>query len=245
MKKTVTLLFLFPLLLNAQIVTVTQPVAGVGVGGNAATYSMTAFTPSANSLLVLFVAVGASVLAAPTVTGGGLTWTLQASSLNPQSSTNGYYIFWAKVGSSPASTTIIFDCTADQGTGCALSVAQFTGYNRDKANPIKQTIFNSTAVANTSPTITFSTALTKDNAYMAGWGNISLNNTLTSTPITGWTEINDFIYNPPKASFSTAVRSAGETTTGAYTFTSSASVQWVAMGVEVYAANRGLPVSFF
>lgn len=230
-------LFLLPLLAIGQI-SVTSPVAGLASTTNGTTYSLGAFTPTANSLLVVMIVGSETVAASPTVSGGSLTWVESAATTV---GLNRYYIYYAKVGISPVSTTITFDCTGDAATGALMSVSQFTGYNRDKANPIKQTFISTATTTSTNANITFSNALDPANGYMIGW---SCTANVSSVPPTDWTEQVDMTFNSPRTTLSTASRNGGLSTAGPITFTNNSST-WIVMGVEVFVFNRGLPANFF
>lgn len=229
---------LLPFLANAQIVVTAR--GSYNNTANAATYTSSTFTPTANSLLVAMVAVTGSVTATPTMTGGSLTWTRQASSVSPSGNGNGYHIFWAKVGATPASTAPIYNGTGDSGTGCQIIVIEFVGYNRD--NPIRQTKF-SAVTTTTNPNITFDTNLRSENAYFIAWGgNV---NTALSTQPSGWVEQTDAGYNTPTYKFSGATKIGGVSNSGPIAFSNAASTTWITMGVEINVAYKGLPSTFF
>ncbi len=211
-------------------IAVSRPIAGSFDTANASSYSMSAFTPSANSLLVVFVAVSTSALAAPTMTGGSLTWVRQVVSTGIDS----LYLFYAIVGGSPVSTTITFDCTGDAGTGCIMMMAQYTGH--DTTTPIRQTK-NAGPTSSTNATVTFDSALLTANGYFIGWGG-QLSSATNSVPPGGWTEGDDSIYSTPSRNGASAYRAGGETTAGPFTFTNS-STNWAALGVEVNVDSGG------
>lgn len=201
--------------------TINEPVAEVQSTTNASTYAMTAFTPTANALLVVLVFATGTV-AAGSMTGGGLTWTRQTSQL--YNTTDTAYVFTAKVGGSPASTTITFDCTGDAATGANMRVHQITGTNvqfrQAKAN----------AASSTNPTVTFDRAPLNTSAIIAGFG---INRTTPgSTPPTRWTDTSDGGYSTPNSGASTAYRNGG-LTSDTITFTA-ATGNWAALAVEVW-----------
>lgn len=83
------------------------------------------FTPAANSLLVLCVALNSNG-SAPSLTpsGGGLTWTQQVLT----SSTDGrVFIYTAPVGSSPSSMTVALENTGGTGFSWA-KIYEVSGY---------------------------------------------------------------------------------------------------------------------
>lgn len=232
MKKLLIILFLLPKILFAQI-TASDPIAGVASTAQASSYAMSAFTPTAQSLLVVFVFATGTVAAAPTMTGGSLTWTREASQTI---GANSLHIFWARVGGSPVSTTITFDCTGDAGTGAVMSVIQFLGYDQIVINPIRQLRQNTATTTSTNANITFPSALVTTNGYAAAfYGGLAAN---SSTPPTGWTEADDIAYSTPSTNQGVAYRAGGLTTAGAFAWTN-ASTTWQVQGVEVYASGAG------
>ena len=212
-----------------------RPVAGLSVTTNLSSYAMTAFTPTANSLLVVFVSAVGTVAAAPTMTGGSLTWTRELHLTSISGSVTTQAIFWAKVGGSPVSTAPTFDCTGDAATGCSMTCIQFTGYDSNAANPIQQTKISAVLTNGTNGTITFDAALNTLNGYA-----IALVGAFTTagnvTPPASWTEADDGGVGSPGQSLCTAYRAGGETTAGPFTFTH-ASTTWLTFGCEVKVEN--------
>lgn len=202
-----------------------EPTAEILSTTNAATYAMAAFTPTADALLVVMV-FASGTAAAGTMTGGGLTWNLITSTA--YNSTSTAYLFAAKVSASPVSTAVTFACTGDNATGVCMGVVQITGTYVG----VKQFTSNATTAAN--PTLTFSTALSTGNAYVAGFG--VPRSPPSSTPPGGgaWSEIFDGGYSTPTSGGTMAYRNGGETGT-TVTFTS-ASGAYGALGVEVWEA---------
>lgn len=188
-RKLVALLIalLLPLQAHAAI-GASEPVAEVASTTNATSYAFGAFTPSANSTLVVFVFATGTV-AAGTMSGGSLTWTRATSQL--YNSVDTAYVFWAQTGGSPGSTTITFDCTGDGATGAVMAVVEFTG--TDATIPIRQVKKSATTAAN--PTVTFNNALLTGNGYAAGFG--MPRNPPTSAAPGSWTEIADTGYGTP------------------------------------------------
>lgn len=217
-----------------------RPVSGLASTSNLSSYAMTAFTPSANCLLVVLVGAQGTVQATPTMTGGSLTWTREAIANNIGGSGASQVIFWAKVGGSPVSTAPTFDCTGDAGTGCFMTVIEFTGYDVNAANPIQQTKMPTAATTSTDANITFASALNTLNGYAIAWGG-GLAAGSSAAP-SGWTEADDMGFASPTSNMSTAYRAGGESTAGAFTFTN-ASTTWLAWGVEV-KVDPGTPSTF-
>lgn len=240
MKYLWVLLIALPFLGKSQTINVTRPVAALNSTANGASYDVAAFTPTAGTLLVLFVYANESVTASPAVTSTGLvlTWTLQAAQTV---GVNRYYIYWARVGGTTASMTINFNCTGDNATGVFISVHQFQGYDKNRANPIRQTFISAATTTSATPNITFTNALQTNNGYVIGWA--AGVNTATSTQPAGWTESDDVNHNNPNSKLSTARRNGGLTSAGPFTFTNGGtSVTWIVMGVEVFILNKGIPI---
>lgn len=213
---------------------VTEAVAEVASTANATSYAMGAFTPAADSTLVVMVAGIATVAAAPTMTGGSLTWTLEVADLAVGGSVDSQYMFWANTGASPGSTTITFDCTGDAATGCFMTCHQFTGSDVNAASPIRQTVVsNSGGVAVADPSATFASALLTGNGYCAM--SVCARNPFVAAPPSGWTEDADTGIATPDRGMTSAFRAGGETGT-VITFTAT-SVVWAMMAAEVKEAG--------
>lgn len=238
MKKLLIILFLYSPLskelritipLQAQI-TASDPIAGLASTSQAGSYSMSAFTPTAQSLLVVFVFTTGSVEANPTMTGGSLTWTREA---RQAIGANLLTIFWARVGANPVSTTISFQCT-DNGTGCVMSVIQFLGYDQIVSNPIRQSKQSTATTVSTNANITFNSALVTTNGYVAAF--YGLLGAASSTPPTGWTEADDIAYTTPSTNQGVAYRAGGLSSAGSFAWVN-ASTTWQVQGVEVSVAG--------
>jgi hypothetical protein len=174
-------------------------------------------------------------VAAGTMTGGGFTWTRATSQL--WNSTATIYLFWAKTGGAPGSTTITFDCTGDAATGCGMMAFQYTGADLVTPNPLKTALASAGSAAD--PTITVP-AMETNNGYCAGFA--IPRNPPVSAPPASWTEIADTGYATPATGGSGAYRAGGETGT-TVTFTS-ASGNWGIVFAEVYVDGAGpLPPS--
>jgi len=214
-------------------IAITKPVNGITSTSNATSYALGAFTATNGALLVAFVFTSASVLTAPTMTGGGFTWNLKSYAIV---GSNAKYIFWAKA-TSAASTTATFDCTGDQASACSISLISVTGHDNTTADPIKQVLIPTGTATSADPGITFGTALDTNNGYFIGYrGGFSTSNTATAPG--SWTEALDVGTTSPSVNAVTAWRAGGETTTGPFTFTS-ASTTWDEIGCEIYVSGAG------
>lgn len=180
----------------------------VGVFTNAssphgtAAFTTTSFTPPANSLLLVGVALmedGGGTpqanedIGVPTISGGGLTYTretaLDGTGL-PWYSTK-LVVFRAPVGGSPASMTITVDDDTNQAIyGYAVSVIAFTGY--DTTTPTAGQIgTGSTDIGDGAHTVTLTTAPTTDDVTLFWLGLDAENNPANSTMAAGWTKVHD------------------------------------------------------
>lgn len=224
---------------SAQSIQITRPVAGVASSTNGNNYSIASFTPTPRSLLVLIVAASGTVLPDPVVNTSGLVldWILEDVSIV---NGDGYYIFWAEVGTTSAPVTITFNCTGDNATGARLSVHEITGYDRNRENPFKQTFISSSATSSNSPTINFNEPLLPANGYILGWSGNA--NTVASNPPSNWIESDDVSHNAPNAKLSTARKEGGETTVGPFSFSNNNSISWIVFGIEIYVYYKGIPL---
>jgi len=185
---------------------ITIPVATLLSTDNISAYSTNNFTPSADSILVVFVRAFATTTGVNILSGGNLTWNLIASTVPYAAATvQAEWIFYAAVGSSPVFMNVMFDCTGDQGTGCAIQIFQVTGYNI--GSPIAQ--FSSGSEGSTSnPTFTLSQNMNTNNAYMYVVAN---SNSLNATAPSGWTEaVDDITPVSPSYGLQAAYRVNGE-----------------------------------
>lgn len=147
-----------------------------------------AFTPNANSILILCLSASdtAATFGVSTVTGGSLTWA-RAPGVTPQEYNDGTVfqdcdLWYALVGASPAST--LPQVTYDESvTGCVGWVGEFAGH--DPANPIVQAV----AGVNASGTNTKSLTNPPDpNSMVVGMISITRNPPAWDASGDGWTE---------------------------------------------------------
>lgn len=244
MKRVVILLMLvcFSYSVGISQVTVTSPAASISSNTDATTYSFASFTPTANSILVVFVVATGTVQTNPTITNTGttLTWALEASQII---SGTGYYIFWARVPATVSASVITFNCTTDGPDGINMAIHSFAGANRFSSDPLIQSQISTTTTTSTNANITFAQPLRPRSGYVIGWSGLFTGANNSTVPA-GFTETNDQGRNGPARNFSTARRSGGLSTAGPLTFTN-ASTTWVVMGVEVDWVKRDMPLYMF
>lgn len=202
---------------------ISEPVAEFQSTLNQASYAMGAFTPLPYSFLVVLVFADGTAAAAPTMTGGSLTWTRQQRIV--YNTTDLACIFTAPVGASPVSTNPTFDCTGDNATGIVMMAFQVVGYNQ--ASPIAQSDSEARTAAN--PVDTLPGNMNTNNGYIAGFG--MPRSPPASTAPASWTEIADIGHANPTAGASGAYRVNGETGT-TITFTS-ASAAYGIVAIEI------------
>jgi hypothetical protein len=194
---------------------------------NATSYAMDAFKPVPHSTLVCFVFATGTVAAAPTMTGGGLTWTR----LTPNQLYNAVdtaYAFWARAGPNPASCTPTFDCTGDGATGVNMMLWSVEG-----ADPVTSIVQSKQAAATgANPTLTFAAAMKAVNAYVSGFA--CQTNPPNGTAPANWTRNVNIGYNTPTSGACGASRVNGESgTTVTWTQASSNYAIWA---VEIAVA---------
>lgn len=202
---------------------VSEPTAEAADTANTTSYApLTAYTPTANALQVVFVMASGTVAVA-TMTGGSLTWTLRHSRASGAGST--LYCFTAQAGGSPASTDPTFDCTGDAATGVAMAVLEVTGH--DQTTPEVQ--HGDGAASGTNPVCTFGSSLNTNNCYLcAVGGNVSAP---AYTEPGSFTETAEIGHASPNNGIEVCYRINGETGT---TLTwSAASTNWVSVGIEI------------
>jgi hypothetical protein len=150
-------------------------------------YTSPAFTPSASSLLIAgHLNARATLGAAPTFSGGSLTWSAQQDRVTFGSIASPSYAVgwaWAVAPASPASMTVTMDFAGEVQTAGALVVFELLG-----ADPTAPRIQGATAAIDTGSTVTatLGAGVAADSATIAVTGRAA-NNTLT--PRTNWTEI--------------------------------------------------------
>lgn len=204
-------------------IVVTTPIATLVDNTDQTSYSMAAFTPTANAILAVFVSAAAT-LAAGTMTGGSLTWT-RRTSVTFNGGIDTFYLFTAPTGASPGSTTPTFDCTGDNATGCIMDLIELTGLNN--SSPVRQ--FKAGNGSSSGPTLTMDSALQTDKAYFSGFG-CSRNPAGGAAPAS-WTPTANTGHTSPTRGYSGAYRVGGETGT-TVTFTAGASTNWGMIAVE-------------
>lgn len=166
--------------------------------GGTGTWSTSAFTPSANSLLCAVTLVkNQSSSSDPssdlTVSdSNGLTWTSRALIGNATSWSMGMRLWTAPVGGSPASGTVTFDCAARNIFRAASACFDLTGYNTGA--PVTQTQTDGDCGTNGANNMTaLSGSPVSTSIVIAVLAReVSPGAASVVTHGTGWTELYDF-----------------------------------------------------
>ena len=215
-------------------ITITSPTLGVASTSNVASYALAAFTPTANNLLIVFATVSGNT-AAGTVTGGGLTW-VPITNVVFATGANIICAYYAKVGASPALTTVTYTTSGSNGSGAVLTILQAAGYDSLTNNPIKQnTVTSSGGISNANVSITFTSPIITTNAICATLGGGLTAGSITQP--TGFTETDDIAYITPSTTGETCYATSGNTAT-TYAFTHATTFVG-AIGLEIYLTGTG------
>lgn len=184
---------------------ISEPTAEATDNSDGTSYApLTAYTPAANSLQIVFV-FAAGTVAAGSMTGGSLTWHQLGRRASGAGST--LYVFAAQAGASPASCDPTFDCTGDGATGVTMAALEVTGHNQNC--PFRQ--IGGAAANAADPSVPFGTALLTSNAYVMG---IGVNRTAPAyTPFSGSTETCDTGHTTPNSGMELAYKINGNTGT--------------------------------
>lgn len=165
------------------------------LSSSVATTTTSSFTPSDNSLLVVFVGGVQDGEGDPTadtlVTGGGLTWTKRLTLWQEDQNYDGWGTWinaWTAEVTSGSSMTVSGG-TSDTQDGVWVSVTEFTGY--DTSSPIGASATQPRSYTQGPLSFTLSASPASDSYVIAG---VTLNNWQDSsgsatTPGTGWTQL--------------------------------------------------------
>lgn len=203
--------------------------ASAGDSGNLDAYTTTSVAPAANKLLLVFgLSSGTNPTPVPTVTGLGLTWTMQHSNQGAKTQWCAYAVTG---GSAPTPGSLTITHGAAQ-TGLAYSILEVT--NADLSAPIVQSNHERMTSTATSATVTLSALA--DATYNAVIGGFFTSSGEVMTPDAGYTELSEVTHSAPLAALATIIKVPGTTTPG-ITYTTASISGGVA--VEVNAAPAG------
>jgi hypothetical protein len=205
---------------------------GTQSGTSGTSYGSSSFTPTAGSLLVVFVrgtstrAVGATLASSV----GGLNF--DPITAGDWGSTSRNYAYVADAVSTAVSQTVTFDCTGDTASGLAILVLEITGLTRVGTDAIKQ-FADEPGLDAEIPAATFPSSVLTGNPTITFFAqNINANITVP----TGWTE--DFDTGGASARAEVAHRDSGFTGT-TITYGNAASSSWGQIIVEMDASDPG------
>ena len=148
-----------------------------------------AFTPNADSLLILCTTStdSAASYGISTVAGGGLTWNLIAEGDRDNGTTFVHYAaYYALVGGSPASTTVVVTHT-EAVTGNISWIGEFSGHNA--TTPLKAGQLTSGEIASGTETPQMSLPSAPDSDSLVVYMNTVIRNPAAwDASGDGWTE---------------------------------------------------------
>ena len=197
---------------------------------DATSYSTASITPSADQLILAAVtSSAASGIAAPTVTGNGLTW-VQVASI---ALTDGFRMVtvFRSMGAAPSAGAVTFDFGATTQVRCLWAISEFASVDTTGTNgsgAVVQSATNTAASGNPA-TATLAAFGSTDNATYGAWAG-SFNQTAAQTAGTGFTKIHDVDPTTENQSLGTEWRNDNDTTVNA-TWTDSAASGTI--GVEI------------
>jgi hypothetical protein len=213
----------------ARAITVTELVETASTA-NATSYATASYTPTANRGLLAWVAAYATLDPAPTFTGNGLTWTLEAiRTLGAPA--HSICLFSALSGSSPSTGAGTFDCAADPATGAVIHVVEIDGC--DLTDFTTQTAVNG-GTSGVTPSATFAGSTASNAAVVAYLANTT--NPAGVTEPSGFTELMDTGFDTPASGGQMSyAASPGAITT--VTWGSNSASIWATHIVEVKAGQ--------
>lgn len=205
-------------------VTVTGPTIGIASTVSTTSYTLGAFTPTANSILVCFVNATGTLSTTTTMTGGGLTWILQSTAAynTVQTPTDTMYCFTAIVGGVPVSTTPTFNI-AVAPTGANMCIAQITGIN---INVVQV----SPTIGSGSASTSFISQPTTISAKFIGYAG-GLTTAGTTAAPTNYTLLDNIAYITPSSNMATAFNNG--TDSNKFPAFTTTTTNFASMAVEV------------
>jgi len=192
-----------------------------GPGHGAASFQTGSFTPPANSLLIVAVAMmgdGTSGnLGQPTISGGGLTYTFRGHARGDAFWSNRVNVFTAPVGGSPSSMTITVDDDNNQSIyNYAMVVLAYEG--QDGTTPIAGWVDSGTVdIADGSHTLTLTATPTVDDESIIILSSDTEFSPAAPTPATDWTTLYDLAVASDGATLSVMTRPSSTSTSATVT----------------------------
>lgn len=165
------------------------PIFLIGTADDGNTPNTTgSFTPTAGSLMFVFVFGSGTVENPATITNSnGITFTQIGSFTNVNSGGGALYMFVANATSNAASQTITFQ-PVDTATATMIFVYEVTGMSKVGSAAVRQSATNAENVgADTTPDATFASSCLTDNVTL-GCAIVVTTTPAALTPPTNWTE---------------------------------------------------------
>ncbi len=203
-------------------IAITKPTSQVGDTSNLSVFSMSpAFTPAADSMLVVIAHASGTVTGS--ISGTGPAFSILGN-VNPQALGNSARLLTAKTIGSGATTALNIDYTGDAATGACAVALQVAGL--DLAYSPRQ--FVQVASVGPNPVLTFPLPTETGNAVIAG---IVMGTSLgVFTPPAGWTTVSAS-YATPSTGLAVAHTTSINTTT--ITFSTGSAINLALFGVEL------------
>lgn len=202
---------------------------------NTNSYPSGAFTPAVGDLLVVFVGVTASAIDGTLVDSQGGTYTLVRTA-SKNTSADRLLLFVAnQLVASATSTTVTYDCTGDNGTGCIIHVASVAGMSRSGASAISQQAAQNNQAGGAAPAPVFAFNCKTTDPTLGCVFNAT--NPAGMNPPTNWNEgAADVGYNTPPTGSEYVWRNSGFTGT-TITWASNSATEFCALTVELDSSS--------
>lgn len=198
------------------------------------------FTPTAGSLLIVFVygSLTSTSLGTLASSVGGLTFVKAGPSAASGGNDGALHCFVAEGVSTATPQTVTFDSVGDQTTGQVIFVGEVIDAEDVGTDAIRQTAKQDNIAGPSAPEPSFSLAASADNLTLACMAEETSNPAAMTEP-DGWTEQADSGFSTPTRGAEYASRDSGFSGT-TITWGSSASI-YCSMIVEVIAAEEPPP----
>ena len=213
-----------------------------GDGTDLASYATASVTPASNNLVLVWAySIAAAAAVTPTMTGNGLTW-VQVASIDDAGNGTGLrrITLFRAMGAAPTAGGITISFGTQTQTGCAWSVAQYTGMDTTGTNgsgAIVQSATNFVATTATSVTVTLAAFASVNNATTGGFG-MPLNTAALPAVGAGFTLIGQINQLGPNLSLGSEFNAGNNTTVDMNA--GAATVPWAAIAAEIKQAGAAI-----
>ena len=204
---------------------------------NAESYTSGSFTPAAGDLLVALVTTTGSVEPVGLSDTQALGWTLVATA-NKSLTADSLYLYVASALAAASSTTVTFDCTGDEATGCTIQVMRVSGVTRTGSSAIRQFQTSSNNSAGT-PSVTLAAAALTTNPTVGAVLHGDGAGAADPEPPTGFTDRNLAGYTTPTTGTVYCSDDSGFTGT-TLTWATATSSDYCALAFEIDASSTGV-----